>query len=136
MEEILWYTKQQSRTLHEFRQEIQGLWDDSAARDINMRYLNPHQDDDNKMVDGFQGQYDALEKAKVKLNSANEHALQAEKLSQEIFELLEATQQDVDTAYHFEEQYKEHHFITRTLLAQIAQSIALANSVCEGVPRQ
>jgi hypothetical protein len=136
MEEILWYTKQQSRLLQEFRQEIQGFWDDEAARDINMRYLNPHQDDDKGMMDGFQGQSNALEEAKVKLSSANEHALQATKLSQEVAELLESTQQEVDIAHQFEEQYQEHHSIARSLLPQIAQSITLANSVCDGVATQ
>jgi len=136
MEDEIWYMKQQSRVLQEFRREIQGFWDDEAAREMNVRYLNPHEDDDTQMTTGLDGQQNALQEAQVKLTSASEHALRAEKLSVEVLEQLELAEQDVSIAYQFYEQYRDYHSHARSFLPEIEKLIAEANSVCRGVAKE
>lgn len=136
MEDEIWYMKQQSRVLQEFRRDVQGFWDDEAAREMNVRYLNPHEDDDKQMITGLDGQQNALQEAQVKLASASEHALRAEKLSVEMLEQLEYADQDVSIAYQFYEQYQDYHSHARSFLPEIEKLITEANSVCRGVAKE
>lgn len=50
MEELLWSATQQSRTLQELRKNIQGVWQDEAARELAHRYLDPHESEDQRML--------------------------------------------------------------------------------------
>lgn len=136
MEDALWYMQQQSRVLQEFRKGIQRLWNDEASRTVNTKYLNPHEADDGIMLAEMQSQSQNLQEAKAKLQSADQHALEANRLSSEVGEYLTYCQQEVHTAYQYYEQYRDHHSRARTLLPQIEDAIDKANSVCRGVPKQ
>src|SRR5688572_14612448 len=124
MEEQLWYIDQQTKALQEFRNAIRNLWDDEASRDLNMRYLNPHQDDSGYMVDGFRQQYKKLLETDTLMDSAVEHAEIAETLSEAIAELIVFVDEDIQTAYQYSEQYKEHIAQAQSLLPEIEDLIA------------
>jgi phosphoglycolate phosphatase-like HAD superfamily hydrolase len=136
MEDELWYMQQQSRVLQEFRREIQGLWDDEAARELNLRFLNPHQNDDQQMLAGLVGQDNALDGAHQRLDAAQGLAVQVEKLSAETNEQLELCRQDVETCYQLYEQYREYHSGAHALFPTIEELINRANASCKGVPTE
>lgn len=136
MEEELWYMQQQSRVVQEFRRDIERLWNDEASRAINTRFLNPHEADDKLMLAQMSSQHENLKEADAKLQTADQHAQEANRLSLEAAEFLQYSQQEVDTAYQYYEQYRDHHSAARELLPQIQEAINKANSVCQGVPKQ
>ena len=50
MEEIIWFIQQCSRELQNFRSDIRSSWEDEASKELNSRYLNPHEDDNQEMI--------------------------------------------------------------------------------------
>lgn len=136
MENELWRVKQQSRILQEFRGEIDPFWNDEAAKEMNLRYLNPHQDSDQRMLVNLREQNNNLNEAEFKLNSASKHGIQAERLSQLVAEQVEYTEQEMAVSLQFFEQYQEYLSITESLFPEIEDLIAQANSVCKGVPKE
>jgi hypothetical protein len=133
-EDELWYLAQQSRVLQDFRLQIRTLWEDEAARDINMRYLSPHQDDNARMIESFQLQRQNLLYTEEKIALSEEHADEAEKYSTEVNLLIEYVDEDIHVAYQFNEQYKGHIAVANSLIPEVEELIESANCACEGVP--
>jgi hypothetical protein len=63
---------QQSRLLRELRTHLAGFWYDSAARHVNLRYFEPHEEEDGRMLAGFVAQAGLLEEALHDVWSAHE----------------------------------------------------------------
>ncbi len=61
---------QKMRMLEEYRQDNRKRWDDEASRDLNRRYLNPHEEDLQQMLEFLYSQHNALTKADEQLDSA------------------------------------------------------------------
>ena len=130
MEETLWYMKQQSRSLQDYRKDIQKRWNDSAASDLNNRYLNPHAEDVEEMLRSLEQQQTALKQTDTHLESANNSAIAANKLSEEIGNLLEFTQQELERSYSDYQVYQENHAATKSLLPIIEDFIKKAENAC------
>jgi hypothetical protein len=130
MEEILWTMEQRSRTLQDYREDISNAWDDEAAKTLNSRYLNPHEEDDQKMITSLGQQKQGLEKASVELLKAKDHALKADSYSQKVSHFLEIERQEVTQAYHSYNLSLEYHAATQSELPKIEQLIYQANHAC------
>ena len=128
MEDTLWTMKQRSRTLQEYRQDIRGAWQDEAAKTLNRRYLNPHEGDDQKMIEFLQKQVQGLEKANEELIKAKKHALEADRYSQQVERFLERKKQEVKRACHSYDLSIEYYGLTQAELPNIDQLIQKANS--------
>jgi hypothetical protein len=133
MEEQLWYAQQQSRVLREFRENIQGLWNDEASRELNTRYLNPHEEDDKQMLGHLQSQLTSLNLSSNSLVAAQQNALKAEKLSLECVETLKLAEEDSATAEQFYEQHRNYLVSAQGRFSEIERLIAQANHACNGV---
>jgi hypothetical protein len=136
MEDDIAKIRYQSNTLQNFRRDIQPFWDDQAAHEINLRYLNAHEHDDEQMRKSFDEQYRTLSETKDKLNSADQHAHTIEKLAHELDQYLEYCKQDADVAYQMYEEHRQHLSISESLFPEIVSLVNKANEVCEGVPRE
>jgi len=130
MEDALWRLTQQSRTLQDFRKDISGVWSDTVARELNSRYLNPHEEDDQEIIKAFREQNEALEQAKEKLRIASEQAKEAAELSAKVVESLEFTQQELNSAYKSYDLYIQYHAEARSHLPLVQQFINKANDAC------
>lgn len=130
MEELLWSTTQQSRALQELRKDIQGVWQDEAARELTHRYLNPHESEDQRMLAGLNQQKDTLEIASVKLTSAENCGQQAEALAIQVNEGLQSTEQELKSAYGNYDTHIHYNAEARSKLPIIQNLINQANSAC------
>jgi hypothetical protein len=136
MEEDLWMTAARSRALQGFRQEIAGRWNDEASRSISICYLDPHERDDQRMLDARCQQHLASEKADAHLMRANHHAVRASELSRRVEELVEQAFQEMRIADQQIEIYLDHDVRARALMFEIEKAIKNANGICQGVPTQ
>jgi len=130
MEESLWYLKQRHRNLQDYRQTNERLWDDQASSYINGRYLNPHQEDSEKMSQLLQQQHQVLQQTDTSMNLANNYAQEIKKLSAEIERLMDFARQDLQRSYHNYQYYLENNLTAKAELPIIANLINQANNAC------
>jgi chlorite dismutase len=76
-EEGIWELSQQNRWLHEHRADIRHAWDDSAARQVNGRHLDPLAEDADLLLAAIRAQHELLSTAEEQLGQADTHGLEA-----------------------------------------------------------
>lgn len=130
MEEILWRMRRHSQDLQELRGSIRGLWDDDAAREINARFLNPHQEDARRISTALQAQNDALEQSKAHVQTAVEHEGKAKEFAVVVKRSLEYAAEETRRAQNHHDQSLQQAALGRDLLPQIHELIQSANSSC------
>jgi hypothetical protein len=133
MAETLWYLQQRSRILQEYRLDNHRRWDDEAARELNSRYFNPHEEDSEQILQSLKQQHATLNDAHARLILAANLALEANKLSAEISQLLDITQQELQKSYIDYDVYRENHAAATTLLPGIRALIFQADNACAGI---
>lgn len=134
MDDELWHLVQQSNRLQTFRQEIQARWADEAARQLNMRYLNPHEADSSSVIEYLVQHSSGLTEATAKLSTFRELSLHIETLMETLGSQVEYCEQDVVVFHQLHEQYREYHTGARALFPSIEELINRANALCNGVP--
>ena len=132
MEDMLWSMTQESRTLQDLRKDIRGIWQDEAARELNGRYLDPHETEDQQMLAGLNRQKDALDQSRVELASAENSARQVEEYGTFVDEGLKSIEQKLQNLYENYETYARYHPQAHSKLPEIKKLLDLANSACIG----
>ena len=127
MEEIIWIIQQRTRTLQDYRQDIRSAWDDEASKNLNLRYLNPHEDDNQKALTALKQQQQQLEKTDGEIVKSRQYALEAEKFFQKVEHFLQVNEQEVTQAYHSYNLSLEYYAATRSELSQVERLINQAN---------
>lgn len=130
MEETLWYMKQQFRSLQDYRKSIQKRWNDEAARYLNAHNLDPHAEDIGEMLRSLEQQQTKLKQTDACLESANNSAIAANQLSEEIVKLLEFAQQELERSYTDYHVYQDNHAAAKSLLSTIEDLIKKAEVEC------
>jgi hypothetical protein len=130
MEEALWSMSQRSRRLQELRQDIRHVWDDEAAREINGRYLNPHETDNVQMAVALNEQNVGLRAAEQHLGLADSLELQIDECAAIVEEKLRFARQDLDGSYSNCDQYVHYNAEARSKFPVVQQLIGRANSAC------
>ena len=130
-DDVLWSVTQQSRVLQDLRRDIRIVWEDEAAREINSRYLNPHEADDLSMREEMKEQSELLKQAGHKVTAANEFGRQVEDLSKTVAERSQFARQDLDNAYSSYDVFVQYNADARSKFPTIRQLINRANSACE-----
>lgn len=128
--DALWRMSQQSRRLQELRREIEGIWDDNAARELNTRYLHPHQEDDLQMGLSYREQQDKLGQAQLKVTAAQEHEASVERLSSQITDTLDIAEEEMQNAHRGYDLYLSYQAESRSQLPLVQDYIRRANSAC------
>lgn len=105
MKDELWSMSQRSRGLHGFRSELRIIWNDTAAQEIDGRYLNPQQEDDAHMQQCLGAQEHAIEQAQRQLAAAQDLAQQASRLSQQVADFLDECTRETSVAYNHRETF-------------------------------
>jgi len=136
MEDELWSMQQQSRVLQEFRAEIRPLWNDSVAREFDVRYLNAHESEDRDMVKAFTEQSASIDKVADHLERSNQLMTDIELLSQGVNVHLELCEQEIKASYQTHEQYRQFSSMAEDLFREVSSLVAEANTICTGVPTE
>jgi hypothetical protein len=131
LDDALWSVTQQSRVLQDLRRDIRIVWEDEAAREVNGRYLNPHETDDLSMREETKEQSELLKQAGQKVTAANEFARQVEEFSKTVAERSQFARQDLDNAYSSYDVFVQYNADARSKFSTIRQLINRANSACE-----
>jgi hypothetical protein len=131
MEDELWSLGQQSRVVREFRQEIQGVWDDAASRQVNTRYLNPHEEAASHLVDSLRAQQEALLNTRASLRAAGDQELAAGELAAKAADNLKSAGQQEPTAYSEYENYVSHNGRACQEFPLVVRLLEQANEACE-----
>lgn len=130
MDDLLWSMTQQSRSLLDLRKNIQGIWQDEAAREFTGRYLDPHESEDQRMLANLNQQKDTLEQASARLTSAEKHGQQAEELALQVNEGIQSTEQELKSAYGNYDTHIYYNSEASSKLPVIQNLIDQANSAC------
>lgn len=130
LEEALWSLSQQERALQDLRRDICHVWNDEAAREINSRYLNPHESDVSRMQTALNKQKELLEQASQKLESTRELAQRIEECAVVIAEKLRFVEQDMDNAYSNYDLYVQYNSDARSKFPLVQELISHANAAC------
>ena len=76
-EEAVWELSQQVRQLQEYRADVRSTWDDSAARQINGRHLDPMAEDIEQLLAAVRRLHDLLTDAQESLVESHQSGLTA-----------------------------------------------------------
>jgi hypothetical protein len=128
LEESLWTFKQRSRVLQDYRQDIQGIWRDDAATEINGRYLRPHEEDSQQALIALARQLSSLGESDEKLQMAGQLILEANRLSEEIEKSIIFANQDISRSHSEYSVFQEQSSAARNQLPTIDQLINQANN--------
>lgn len=130
LEETLWLMSQQSRVLQDLRKDVGRVWDDEAAREINSRFLNLHEQDDALMRSEMNEQGQLLERAGRELESAKEFAQLADECAAAAAEKLRFAEQDMDSAYSNFDLYVHYNAEANSKFPAVQELIRRANAAC------
>jgi hypothetical protein len=130
MEESLWTLKQRSRVLQDYRQDIQGVWQDDAASEINSRYFRPHEEDSNQALAALNQQLSSLQQSDAELEIAKQYELEVSRLLDEVKKLLDFASQDISRSHSEYSVFEDQNSAARAELPVIARLINQANSCC------
>lgn len=130
MEDMLWSMTQESRVLKELRQEIGGVWNDDASRELNSRYLDPHENEDSRMLVDLNKQKNALDESDAKLVSAETQGRYAEEYGSLVAESLKASKQDIQSAYGNYDHSIRFNSDSRSQFPIVNKLLNQANNAC------
>lgn len=130
MEDSLWELKQRSRVLQDCRQDMQGIWQDDSASEINNRYLRPHEDDNQNTLAALNKQLVSLQQSDGELELARKYGLEVDRLSEEVEKLLDFARQDISRSHSEYDAFQEQNSSARAELPIIMSLISQANSCC------
>ena len=133
MEEILWKFSRQNRDLRDLRKDIRRIWDDDAARDINRRYLEPHDADAREVEASLRKQSIAISEAAALRRQAEEEARRATEFAANMNLSLSAVDRELPLLFSSFEEAKQLHGKGQDLIPIIDRFIQSANTPCEGV---
>jgi hypothetical protein len=128
MKDSLWTLKQRSRVLQDCRQDMQGIWQDDAASEINNRYLRPHEEDSSQILTALNNQLLSLEQSDGELEVAKQHGLEVNRLSDEVERLLEFSRQDISRSHSEYGRFQDQNSAAKAELPTITQLINQANN--------
>lgn len=130
IEDVLWRMEQQSRVLQDLRCEIRPVWDDTAAREMDSRYLNSHATDVGRLLEQLHLQAESLDQSASHMTAAQEEGRRAEEQAVEMMEQLRFANQDLQGTYGHYDVYARYHAAARGKFLQIQSFIQQANASC------
>jgi hypothetical protein len=113
MNDALWHTEQQTRTLQLFLEDVRGVWFDENSRRTHTRLLEPHQSDTTNMLQYFHQQEDSLAIATVKLKDAAAALVQAQIAETNVHLNIGYTEEEMQTSAHEYELYAQYNNLAR-----------------------
>lgn len=126
----LWLLQQKYRDLQEYRSEIRVVWDDSAAREINNRYLNSHETDAGQTQIALSRQSSTLQQVDEKVDEVDREVHLAEKLSSEIAHNITKADEELRHVNKHLDLFAQYNSDALSAITSIHQLINSANEAC------
>jgi Skp family chaperone for outer membrane proteins len=133
MEQQLWFLRQRFAALQDYRREVQRLWRDTAAHELNGRYFNPHETDGETLQTELSAQLSALDKAAGELAQADASAQEAAEHAENVDRRLIRSHDESMTAYQYLDVYGRSRAESETLFSVILNTIDTANGCCNDI---
>lgn len=125
----IWRMGQVFRQLQEYRKDIRRQWDDAASRKINSRYLNPHEEDTQKMIKDLIDQKQKLGEINKCLALVHDQGVQANIFSLEIESILCKAQDEIKRSYANYDIHREKYLASKNKLPKVYELINKADSM-------
>jgi len=114
----------------DLRNDSSGVWQDETSRDIARRYLDPHQDNDARMLAGLNELNSALDESASKLETADGLGKEGAEHAERVAEGLEDCDQELRSANAGLDDFAELESEARSKLPVIHRLVSEANSAC------
>lgn len=131
MENLLWSMIQESRVLQSYRNEIRGLWQDEAARDLTGRFLDPHENEDKRMLEALGQQNTALERAEERMENSANFVRTAEEYGVHVRDGLMETDQELQNCFRVFYRYAQRTEEAQSKFSSITALIHDAANACD-----
>lgn len=133
MEQQLWFLRQRFASLQDYRREIQRLWRDDAAHELNGRYFNPHETDSETLQTELAGQLSALERTAGELTQADSHGQQAVEYAEIMATHFDHSERESMVAFQHLDVYGSSRAESEALFSIILSTIDAANGCCSDI---
>jgi len=131
LQDQIWLLERRSRSLQDFRKDIQSIWNDEAAREINDQYLSPHESDDKNMLKAFKEYQRLSDQVKQKVDSSREYFLKINESANQLPERFELIRENISSANCHNDEYLSYREEARAQFREIRRLIKQANQACE-----
>ena len=131
LDESLWVFKQRLRVLQSYLKnirDIQVIWRDDAATEINGRYFSPHEEDTQQSLAALDEHLSCLSNLDSKLQTAEQFILEADRLSEEIEKLITFASQDITRSHSEYSIFQDQNSAAKAQLPIIESLINQANA--------
>jgi DNA integrity scanning protein DisA with diadenylate cyclase activity len=129
-EDIIWDARQNFRTFQEYRDDIRAAWNDSAAREINQRFLHPNSEDSSNYLKELSYQLQLLTSISEKVREVSQLFAEANQLSQQIDQLKITISEEMNLAAANHDQSKDNFSRAESAIQITKALINRANSSC------
>jgi len=126
----------QLQLLQRFRNDISTKWNDAASRDINLRYLNPHEEDCEHMVNALMVQNEMLDNLKARIVGAEKCIGTARSISNSIMAKCRDADEDEQRVYAILEIADLRIAEVSDAMPTLTVMLNQASQCCHGVPVQ
>ncbi|KAA2239215.1 hypothetical protein F0L74_23705 [Chitinophaga agrisoli] len=120
-----WHLNRSAQDFQDYRNSLTAQWDDTAAADINARFLGPHAEDEARMRGFLERKNVAIQQLCEKLNEVERVNDQIRSLSEKIQQALVACEEDLRRSVT---NYDFSHNRKNDAEARIPQTIVLLNT--------
>ncbi|RMG67070.1 MAG: hypothetical protein D6722_13875 [Bacteroidetes bacterium] len=117
-----------ARHVQTYRDQHRGQWDDSAAHELNSRYLEPHQEDDARMRAQLDEQLAALKSLDAEIDQVNRLGERIRQLAAAIMAELDHSRADLDQASQTLDYFHWQTGDMKRLMDQARAEITQANA--------
>lgn len=132
-EKASWRVSKQTAQLDAARSAAKGLWQDSAGRHVDARYLRPHSQSAATMASELGSQERDLEAAGKSRLAATEHQKIAEREAHTVTEELAASEREVTLVYDFVTRSSSFENRAEAMQSQCEALAAQAGTACSGI---
>lgn len=117
MKEQLWSTARRTGELLDLANEM--IWDDTAAREIRTRFLNPLEQESKDMLASYRDQYEAIEAARAKISVMQAQQKEADKAGAALEKRHQQVQQELLRAQQEADQSNKQNGSAQALLPRV-----------------
>ena len=131
LQDQIWLLERRSRSVQDFRKDIQSIWNDEAAREINNQYLAPHESDDKNMLKAFKEHQRLSDRVKQKCASSREYFLKINESANQLPKRFELIRENIQSAHCHNDEYLSYREEARAQFREIRSLIKQANQACD-----
>ena len=128
-DETLWKMRFYSKEFQDYRDEHRMNWNDNASREVNMRYLDPHERSSESLLEHLKEHYQHLKELDTHVDKINIHSEKIRTLSHRIDENISIVEDDLNEAADSSNRWYEAKGAFVNQVSNVEAVIQQANSL-------